>query len=578
MSWLQSRTVTTFHDLNPDWEITVFVPAAKSGSAVKYIPDYLGFDHFPAVKELPYVKIVTVDLAEYGIGEHLPDILRSDILRYQLLYRNGGVWSDFDVVWIKPMSEFGQVQGLGGALATAGATVCLSQNTTGWHNIGVMMSLPGHPLYAELIKICQERSDRSADGRALDHQEFGVTLLNGLYPTLGEVQQRYPDVVGVPYDIFYPYPVFNLEALWLETKLESLHDQVMCVHWFNGHPLSKDFVNGRGREGASMSVILNRHVVKQRALHPPAAGRGEAPGEVRYICHHRRDLFFHDVLKFIRPTGKVLDLGCGIRPMTFFRPLLHIMADVHDEYVQMLRHQYAHLPSCLVLQGDALQVLKSFPDGGLDSIFLLDVIEHLPKEVGLEMIREMERVAAVQIVIFTPLGFIPQECAEEGHDGWGLSGTAVQRHQSGWGPEDFPADWQHHVCRDFHRYNWKGEPTPPFGAFFAIKTKLHDATISSPLTDRQKAAVRFMPVLEPSEVEIREDRVQKEFLELHRRLDGLTHSFKGKLTNVTHGLKKVEKVTGKLEKAVLKQQARSSGRRRLWKKIMLAFKGRKDSL
>ena len=56
----------------------------------------------------------------------------------------------------------------------------------------------------------------------------------------------------------------------------------------------------------------------------------------------------------------------------------------------------------------------------------LDLIEHLTKEDGLKLIRDMETIAAKKIVIFTPSGFLSQPS----HDG------DLQEHLSGWEPEE----------------------------------------------------------------------------------------------------------------------------------------------
>ena len=42
MSRLQVFTVETFHKLNPEWEIYVYVPKQAYIMNAKYIPDYTG--------------------------------------------------------------------------------------------------------------------------------------------------------------------------------------------------------------------------------------------------------------------------------------------------------------------------------------------------------------------------------------------------------------------------------------------------------------------------------------------------------------------------------------------------------
>lgn len=173
--------------------------------------------------------------------------------------------------------------------------------------------------------------------------------------------------------------------------------------------------------------------------------------------------------KEIKETEIVLDIGCGIVPMNYFRPKLHVMVDPWKEYVDILSFRHAGDKSVLVLYSDAIEVLRQFTDNSVDSIFLLDVIEHMDKDVGRKVIQESERVANEQIVIFTPLGFMTQHMKSHESDGWGLSGTLYQEHRSGWTPDDFSSGWSCYVCENFHSNDFKGDKLDQaVGAFFAI--------------------------------------------------------------------------------------------------------------
>jgi len=169
-------------------------------------------------------------------------------------------------------------------------------------------------------------------------------------------------------------------------------------------------------------------------------------------------------------TDTVLDIGCGIVPMSYFRPKLHIMVEPWGEYSDVLNQRYADDKSVIILKMGALEALAALHDKSVDSVFLLDVIEHLEKEAGMKVIAEIERVARHQAVIFTPLGFMPQHVDEGEADAWGLSGGKMQEHKSGWLPEDFGACWEFHVCEKYHDKDFRGELLEkPYGAFFAIR-------------------------------------------------------------------------------------------------------------
>jgi len=152
-----------------------------------------------------------------------------------------------------------------------------------------------------------------------------------------------------------------------------------------------------------------------------------------------------------RPDGlleaeHLLDIGAGIRPMNWYRPVTHLCVEPYKPYCKILKKA-----GFKVNKSPALEFLKNC-NYKVDAIYLLDVIEHMEKHKGYEVIKLAKKIARDQIVVFTPFGFMEQE-----GDAWGLGGDYWQTHRSGWLPQDFKG-WQ------TRRYA-KG--------FFAIWTNTH---------------------------------------------------------------------------------------------------------
>jgi hypothetical protein len=189
-------------------------------------------------------------------------------------------------------------------------------------------------------------------------------------------------------------------------------------------------------------------------------------------CHYYNDPddLLTAVKNCIKATEVVLDVGCGIVPMNYFRPKMHLMVEPWKEYADILQYRHSSDKSIIIIRNGALEALSQLANNSVDSIFLLDVIEHLEKSIGQQVIIECERVAREQIVIFTPLGFMPQHIESNEADGWGLNGGSVQEHRSGWEPEDFGSEWTFYICESFHSVDFRcGRLDEPFGAFFALR-------------------------------------------------------------------------------------------------------------
>ena len=256
MSKLQVLTITSFHKLNPLWRIKIYIPDKKSDNSDRFMNEYTGQDYFDVIKKLSYVNLITLNLNDYNISYKLHDIHRSDILRYHLLYDEGGFWSDFDVLWLQPMNHFHKLKFVGSVpIENAGMFVTMHETIIGFHSIGVLASIAKHPYYGNLINICHEFAERK-NNNISGHQEFGSSLLNELYPHFNNVTARFKDAIALHYETFYPYSVYNMELLYNQIDLSVLNDNVMAIHWFNGHVLSKQFVNGNIKSPCSMSEII----------------------------------------------------------------------------------------------------------------------------------------------------------------------------------------------------------------------------------------------------------------------------------------------------------------------------------
>lgn len=160
----------------------------------------------------------------------------------------------------------------------------------------------------------------------------------------------------------------------------------------------------------------------------PLIPPGAHPG-IRWL---RNGLAAHELP---RPKGLlevdvVLDLGCGIRPIDWYEAKQHVCVDAHKPYLDRV----AAVGGYHCVHAEALEALRRVKPGSVDAIYCLDMIEHLTREEGDELVRLMLLAQPKQIVIFTPNGYLEQN----GPDPWGLGGEHWQQHRSGWVPEDFP--------------------------------------------------------------------------------------------------------------------------------------------
>lgn len=148
---------------------------------------------------------------------------------------------------------------------------------------------------------------------------------------------------------------------------------------------------------------------------------------LRLIKNFYKKLFlqFSDYLKKeLKGCESVLDLGCGrSSPLRHCSVPYSVGVELFEPYLKESREMKIHNEYILADIRKVEFMPKSF-----DCVLALDVLEHLTKKEGIELIKKMENVAKKKIIIFTPNGFLRQDEHDE---------DKLQIHKSGWTVDEF---------------------------------------------------------------------------------------------------------------------------------------------
>ena len=185
------------------------------------------------------------------------------------------------------------------------------------------------------------------------------------------------------------------------------------------------------------------------------------------VVNHKE--FLATVNELLVDSSTVLDVGCGVgTTLKEFCCPIKIGVDAHRPYLENAKYGEQFIK----LNFTAERLNELFLPNSLDSVTLIDVIEHFEKEVGFNVLRQVEEIAAKRVIVFTPRGFFKQIDV----DHYGLGGESYQRHRSGWEVEDFQElGYNVVIFSKFHDQKNKaflqvyGEDAEPIDALLAWK-------------------------------------------------------------------------------------------------------------
>jgi len=133
--------------------------------------------------------------------------------------------------------------------------------------------------------------------------------------------------------------------------------------------------------------------------------------------------FFPDLVKYLRKElfncDTVLDLGCGYNsPIQHLNVPFSVGVEKFEPYLKESKEKGIHNQ---YIKADITKI--EFRPKSFDAVLCIEVLEHLTKEAGYQLIKKMEKWAKKKIIVTTPNGYLWQD---------GYDNNPLQEHKSDW--------------------------------------------------------------------------------------------------------------------------------------------------
>jgi len=124
--------------------------------------------------------------------------------------------------------------------------------------------------------------------------------------------------------------------------------------------------------------------------------------------------------KELSDCESVLDLGCGPNsPLRYCKNIKYsVGVEAFLPYLEESKKKKNHTEYL-----DKKIETLDFPENSFDAVIIIEVLEHLPEDVGLEILKKAEKWAKKKVIVSSPNGFINQKEVDN---------NPLQKHLSGW--------------------------------------------------------------------------------------------------------------------------------------------------
>jgi len=132
---------------------------------------------------------------------------------------------------------------------------------------------------------------------------------------------------------------------------------------------------------------------------------------------------FENLQKELAGCDTVLDLGCGYNsPIRYCNVPFSVGVELFDPYLDESKKKAIHNE---YIKADVRKI--EFGPRSFDAAVALDLLEHLTKDEGAELLCKMESWAKKKVVVFTTNGYLLQGPCD---------GNYLQEHKSGWSVDE----------------------------------------------------------------------------------------------------------------------------------------------
>lgn len=259
MPFLCFMTAFSFRKLNPDWIIKIYSPVLRTTKKAwitnEQKIEYEGKNYFHNLKDLENCVFITFDFETIGVSNEISEVQKSDFLRWHILSTEGGIWSDFDIIYFRSINEINMTNQI---VTTKNKeidfSVCYDFNNPSEYkySIGFLIAKKECQFYKKILKLTKENFNE------IDYQGAGSSIFNYKYPSLTKLylSEKESNIWNTSMDILYAYDSCKIEYIYKSDDLRYFTSNSIGLHWYYGCHITKKYINNFEKECVNYNILM----------------------------------------------------------------------------------------------------------------------------------------------------------------------------------------------------------------------------------------------------------------------------------------------------------------------------------
>ena len=298
-SYLNFLTIESFNKYHDNWDIRIHYPKKKNDNIDWHTPEQklkmTCKDYFKNLKQFENVSYHEIDI-DVDFLKDASEVIKSDYCRYYLLYTYGGIWSDFDILYINNIED----------IIKDDVNNVIFRCQLGNHKyypIGLFCSKKDSKLFDFILKQCKNFYNKD------EYQTIGATMWNKLFDDEKKVYEIDDKTKILDHEFYLPLQCDQIEDMFEKSEPFSFTEKTLGIHWFNGAAITRKYQNELDKrlenfqpkffmDNLIQEYIKNRNLLLFSESSYPGGGGEEFILDVAKFFHSRNyNIFwinFHD--------------------------------------------------------------------------------------------------------------------------------------------------------------------------------------------------------------------------------------------------------------------------------------------